>query len=327
MLLKISSWLLMKKIKIYILIHICLFFLCSTIAPAQSHKQDVLYLKNGSVLRGFIISNPQDSIIRIKLQSTNVMAIHKQEIEKFTQEKFKKEHLFHDEIHGQKPKIRFASNFLYAAGIHTNYQSSKTTIQNLQLDAGMQFRNGFLLSAGFGMVNYRNLSTKSILISKRPEYNVWQYNRTNDNPDPLNQYNVFINLSKPLFKRLRKHIEIGLKAGFFIYNPDTSNVLLFYSRRNNQINYEKSYVVEYLNRPFISPTLNIAIPILHSKKSFIFGVSYLLDFVAMKYNFTERKFIYPDYGYPTMGYWETTTFMDKIRVDFGSVLIQCGFRF
>jgi hypothetical protein len=60
--------------------------LFSTLAISQSHYQDVVYLKNGSIIRGTIIEQVPNQSIKIETVDRNVFFFKMDEIEKFTRE-------------------------------------------------------------------------------------------------------------------------------------------------------------------------------------------------------------------------------------------------
>lgn len=67
-----------------------LVFALITIATfGQSNYQDVLYLKNGSIIRGVIIEKIPTKSIKIETADGNVFVYQMDEIEGFTKERYK----------------------------------------------------------------------------------------------------------------------------------------------------------------------------------------------------------------------------------------------
>jgi len=62
------------------------FVLISSIAIAQSNYQDVVYLKNGSIIRGVIIEQIPNQSIKIETADRSVFVYKMDEIERFTKE-------------------------------------------------------------------------------------------------------------------------------------------------------------------------------------------------------------------------------------------------
>lgn len=67
-----------------------LFALITTLTFAQRNYQDVVYLKNGSIIRGIIIEQIPNKSIKIETADRNVFVFQIDEIEKFTKEPFKR---------------------------------------------------------------------------------------------------------------------------------------------------------------------------------------------------------------------------------------------
>jgi len=62
------------------------FILISSLAIAQSNYQDVVYLKNGSVIRGIIVEQIPNQSIKIETADRSVFVFKMDEIEKLTRE-------------------------------------------------------------------------------------------------------------------------------------------------------------------------------------------------------------------------------------------------
>ncbi len=71
----------MKKI-----ITLIVFTLISTIVLAQNNYQDIVYLKNGSVIRGVIIEQVPSKSLKIETADKSIFVYQMDEIEKITKE-------------------------------------------------------------------------------------------------------------------------------------------------------------------------------------------------------------------------------------------------
>jgi hypothetical protein len=71
----------MKKIIIY-----CVIFIFPAIIFAQNNLEDVIYLKNGSVIKGIIIEQVPNVSIKIQTVDKNIFAFKMEEIERMTKE-------------------------------------------------------------------------------------------------------------------------------------------------------------------------------------------------------------------------------------------------
>lgn len=68
-----------------------LFAVITTLSYAQGNYQEVVYLKNGSIIRGVIIEQVPNKIIKIQTADKSVYVYRMDEIEKITKEGFTKE--------------------------------------------------------------------------------------------------------------------------------------------------------------------------------------------------------------------------------------------
>ena len=64
-----------------------LLLVIASVAYTQINYQDVVYLKNGSIIRGFIIEQVPKKSIKIETYSGNIFVYQMEEIEKLTKEK------------------------------------------------------------------------------------------------------------------------------------------------------------------------------------------------------------------------------------------------
>lgn len=64
---------------------LCAFAVISILAQAQNYE-DVVYLKNGGIIRGMIIEQIPDKSVKIQTRDQNVFVFEMEEVEKFTKE-------------------------------------------------------------------------------------------------------------------------------------------------------------------------------------------------------------------------------------------------
>jgi hypothetical protein len=303
-----------------------LFF--SGLAHGQSKKQDVIYLKNGGIFRGVITNLKTDSLLKIKLQSGNELLVPSVDIDKIKREKIIKKSIFEKEIKLQQPKLKFAARINYAAGFHTSFGNTKTITQQILLEAGIQFRNKLFIGAGGGLVNYSNLeSRKGMLINGKNDYLASPYQNATVSSTALNHGIVHLSFNVPIHKFKNFRLESAIRGGYFVYNPEVFYTTIFYTRRNNTINYKKNLISSYLNRPFINPGLNFTIPTNSGKNTFIFSISYFMDFMALNYNYIEDRFIYTNNMNSYEGYWQRTETIEKINTQLNTVTLSIGVGF
>ncbi len=141
----------MKKLSIFIL-----FVFITTFAFAQNKKyQDVIYLKNGSIIRGIIMEQVPNKIVKIETSNRNIFVYQMNDVKKIVKEP-------------KKNKISLSSNSKlqkgYKAIVETGYgigENGKSRI-NLNIIDGYQFNSHFSLGLGTGLQYYFNTETALI---------------------------------------------------------------------------------------------------------------------------------------------------------------------
>ena len=66
---------------------VVLFFMCSNLSNAQNYEE-VVYLNNGSIIRGIIIEFVPSQTIKIQSREGNIFVYNLSEIQKITKEHF-----------------------------------------------------------------------------------------------------------------------------------------------------------------------------------------------------------------------------------------------
>lgn len=127
-----------------------LFALTSTIALGQSNYQDVVYLKNGSIIRGVIIEQVPNKSIKIETADRNVFFYPIDEIEKLTKEPYPgKERSAHSNT-GSQSGYKGIVETGYQVGIG-GYASGRL---KLNIINGYQFNPHFSIGLGTGLRYY-----------------------------------------------------------------------------------------------------------------------------------------------------------------------------
>ncbi len=135
----------MKKIiiKYFIFSSLCLLAFSLT-ADAQKNMEDVLYLKNGSILRGQVIDQT-DSIIRIRLIGGSELVIDTKDISNRTSEKaLKPPKYFHN-----KDKGIYS---LSSIGLHHDFESNLDLL--IETSLGYQFHPRIAVGVGANLTSY-----------------------------------------------------------------------------------------------------------------------------------------------------------------------------
>jgi hypothetical protein len=121
-----------------------LILLCfPVLAEAQSNsdQEDVVYLKNGSILRGEIIERIDDKIIKIQTVGRNVLVISINEVEKIDREKIARTTYYK------------TTGYFNHSGIDVLPGEDATTLR-YQMVNGYQFSPKFSAGLGIGFVPY-----------------------------------------------------------------------------------------------------------------------------------------------------------------------------
>jgi hypothetical protein len=138
-----------RIMKNYSLSVILLFI--SLVAMGQESAEDVLYLKNGSIIRGKIIEKTEDQSVRIELPDRNIISFRSDEILKTTKEKplgrtFSSLHLTLGLDPGFEGYFEYGNGFNVLGGGFDYYRAN--------LILGGRINKYFYLGIGTGIRNY-----------------------------------------------------------------------------------------------------------------------------------------------------------------------------
>lgn len=111
------------------------------VSGQSKHTQDVIYLKNGSVLRGEILQNNEQEKIKIRITGNNVFVIPADEIENITTERIPGSKNFKD------------SGYMNLTGVNFAPGRFGSTIR-LQMVNGFQINPNFSIGIGVGYSAY-----------------------------------------------------------------------------------------------------------------------------------------------------------------------------
>jgi hypothetical protein len=143
----------MKKI-----LSLFLFALITTLSSAQSNYQDVVYLKNGSVIRGIIIEQVPNKSIKIETSDGSVFFYQLDEIEKLTKEAIQRKTWLALSNSGLQPGYRGIVELGYRSGIgYSGMDGFKLNIIN-----GYQVNPYFFLGFGTGIRYYSDAQASAI---------------------------------------------------------------------------------------------------------------------------------------------------------------------
>lgn len=139
---------------------ILLFSIITTVSFGQSNYQDVVYLKNGSIIRGIIIEQVPNKSIKIETADRNVFVYQMEEIEKITKETYdSKKAPLNSNLERRKGFIGLSLGASIPIGDFADMSSglAKTGIQINLINFGYLFSENFGITATwFGAANQLN---------------------------------------------------------------------------------------------------------------------------------------------------------------------------
>jgi hypothetical protein len=141
-----------KRTRLFLLAAIAVFVFglgFTNVANAQSDYQDVVYLKNGSVIRGVIIEQIPNKSIKIETADRNLFVYSMEDIEKLTKEKSV---IKTDKLNNKGLKSGYTGliNFGYGLGVG-DFGMDRLSFNFIN---GGQINPYFMAGAGFGLRYY-----------------------------------------------------------------------------------------------------------------------------------------------------------------------------
>ena len=127
---------------------IVLFFVCLCIATTYSQQmEDVIYLKNGSVIHGVIIEQVPNESIKIKTKDGNVFAFKFEEIQKLTKEEAK------GSLYASEETVKYGNNGFrsgkFLIGLKAGYGDWGSLTYGINLEIGVSDHYGLALDAAY----------------------------------------------------------------------------------------------------------------------------------------------------------------------------------
>lgn len=296
---------------------------------AQKVKEDVIYLKNGNILKGKIEHTKENHSVILNTYSGNKFYFSNYEIDSIKTEKIKHLDIFFHEKEKLYRKIKFVSSYNLIAGFHSNFRLTKTITHQLLIDAGVRWRNKFSITTGLGIIQYMNLApNNNILINGSNNYTAIPHKDNYTNEMILLNFPIYGNLSINLFNMgALSNLNLSIKTGYIFYSPQKSFGTIRTERRNNTEVYNLSYEALYNKRMFIHPEFTMQIPAFENKTRFKLGMGYYLDFLTINYNYTENTFINTNYMLPSAGYWQKKEYSQKEKAYLGFLTFCVGLFF
>ena len=118
-------------------------FLLPVALPAQTGTEDVVYLKNGSVLRGEIVELHDNGHLKIEIAGRNIFVVMMNDIEKITSEKLPVQHYFKE------------SGYMNRTGFELLHSGGDSSIRVTMVN-GYRFNPHLSAGIGFGITPYND---------------------------------------------------------------------------------------------------------------------------------------------------------------------------
>ena len=152
-----------------------LFAIITTSSFAQSNYQDVVYLKNGGIIRGIIIEQIPNKSVKIEIIGGNIFVFQMDEIEKITREPYKGKKGNFSKNTGLRPGYKGLIDFGYQFGVGS-YGEDRLTLNIIN---GLQVNPYFSVAFGTGLRYYFDIEEAII-----PVYVDFRTNFLNKNISP-----------------------------------------------------------------------------------------------------------------------------------------------
>ncbi|UCG26992.1 MAG: hypothetical protein JSV24_08425 [Bacteroidales bacterium] len=220
----------------------------SLVSTAQSKMEDVIYLRNGSVIRGTILEEKPGDYVRIESNCRNIWVFKSDEISRIAREEIPgPDTVEADKRHG----FLAVADMGVLAGKGEDTKDAPFSIHTIY---GYQFKTRLYCGAGLGM--------EFLNVTYVPLFADFRYHFSSNNITPY----IFIQMgyNQPLENEDNDYYDVREKGGFllnpglgmrFIINPRTSIVMSVsyrYQELKSQVTYywpEETVIrYEYLNR-------------------------------------------------------------------------------
>lgn len=121
-----------------------LFILVGQIAMAQATRQDAVYLRNGSIIRGKVLENVVGKYTRIETVGRNILVLEEADVERVVMD----EPIPPKERTERKP-------YGYSALADLGFMGGDENTMSLMLINGYQFKNRIFVGGGFGIEKFK----------------------------------------------------------------------------------------------------------------------------------------------------------------------------
>jgi hypothetical protein len=173
--------------------------LISTVAFSQTNYEDVVYLKNGSIIHGIIVEQIPNVSVKIQTADNNIFVFQMDEIEKFTKEIIQERKTGSPDNNYSKKRSGYIG--IVETGYSFGFGGEGVNSNSISFDIinGYRFNPYFSLGAGAGLHYYQNEKTYLIPLFADARVN-------------------FIN------NRISPYLSLGLGCSFYTSNFDVAGI-------------------------------------------------------------------------------------------------------
>lgn len=171
-------------------------FILPLIVSAQSQMEDVIYLKDGGILRGEIVERTEDETVKIKITGGNVFAVEWGKVREITREEM------------LVPKFYKKTGYINQTGTDLLPGRGNSSVR-FQMLHGYRFSPVFSTGVGFGFTTYNDP------LGLIPVYLETKYRLITTNTAPF----IFIKVGYNFSVLTDETVEVDRHRGGLLLNP------------------------------------------------------------------------------------------------------------
>jgi opacity protein-like surface antigen/sRNA-binding regulator protein Hfq len=210
------------------ILSLILFFLIIS-SYGQEKKSVVIYLKNGYTVKGEVVEQIPDKLIKIQIKDKSILEYKMEDIEKITS------------ANGGSPNISFAFNLgVNSSGLSTtNEDMNKNLERNFNIVPGfIGFASNFKLSKFLSLQTEINIEQKGYTQKKIESPYIQQTNIIDTtNTTTLDYITIPILLQAKFGTKIKVFSNTGLYIGYKFHQNKPSNFYYYYYANHNKLDY------------------------------------------------------------------------------------------
>jgi hypothetical protein len=225
---------------------IMLFMVLSTVLFAQQNYQDVVYLKNGSIIRGLIIEQVPNQSIKIETMDKSVFVYKIEEVEKITKEQRKAK------VNRQSSTIQPGYQGIVEIGYGLKTGDYGMNLLKLNVINGYRINDNLAIGLGTGIRHYTESGESGTLVPVFADFrgyliqnNISPYvalgiGYTFDASNSFSGVGVMVNPSVGVGFKMQNNSLLHVGIGYEIQKADAINY--YFDGNNNNYFYSKETI-------------------------------------------------------------------------------------